>query len=306
MLEIGNGNVQSLLQASDLLQFDKVKDYCSDFISKQIDELNCFDVYHLADRYSCQLLLSAVLSFFKNHFKTIIASNTFQHLQFDFVRNLLRNGDLCVQDEGDVLIASLHWLSHDYPKRMRYKRELFRFVQFPFIAPKRLDFIYENYDKKKCILPPRKQVSSLKPYSIRKCKTLEVEVRKSYGQWLYVIGGEQSFLSEISDIELFNHSVGSWELSKPLRSPRSSFAAAVIDRKLYLIGGMRRGVKLRSAKCYDAETSRWTTLPPPLRCRGDVKAAVANKILYIAGGSGERESACRYYSPIILLFHLIQ
>ena len=300
LLEISNANVQSLLQASDLLQFNKVKEYCSDFIANQIDESNCFDVYQLADQYSCQLLLSAVLSFFKKQFKSITSSKTFLKLRFDSLKALLQNDDLCVQDEGDVLLASLQWLNHDYSHRMQHKAELFRLIQFPFIAPKRLEFIYENFDQKQCSLPPRKKNSSLKPFIITKCNNIEINVRKSFQQWLYVFGGEQSFLSEINDVEYFNHSKGSWESSMPLKSPRSSFAAVAIDRKLYLIGGMRRGVKLRSAKCFDAESCKWTTLPPPLICRGDVKAAVVNKLLYIAGGSGERESACRYISTTSL------
>lgn len=296
LLEISNVNVQSLLQASDLLQFNKVKDYCSDFIASQIDESNCFDVYQLADQYSCQLLLSAVLSFFKKQFKSIISSKTFLKLRFDSIKVLLQNDDLCVQDEGDVLLASLQWLNHDYSQRMKHKAELFQLIQFPFITPKRLDFIYENFDKKQCSLPPRKKTACLKPFISKRCSCIEINARKSFRQWLYIFGGEQSFLSEINDVEYFDHSMGSWELSKPLKGPRSSFAAVVIDKKLYLIGGMRRGVKLRSAKCFDAETGKWTTLPPPLKCRGDVKAAVVDKLLYIAGGSGERESACRYIS----------
>ena len=285
--------MQSLLQASDLLQFNKVRDYCINFIASEIDESNCFDVYQLADQYSCEALLFAVLCFFKQNFKEIILSKAFQKLRFESVKILLQNNDLCIQDEGDVLVACLQWLSHNYPQRKHHTTELFQYVQFPFIPPKRLEFIYKNYDKKHRILPPRRKVSFLEPF-IGKMHNYELNVRISFQQWLYVFGGEESFLSEINDVECFNHSNGSWELSKPLKGPRSSFAAVVLDSRLYVIGGMRRGVKLRSAKCFDAESGKWTTLPPPLKCRGDVKAAVTNKMIYVAGGSGERESSCRY------------
>ena len=292
-----------MLEASDLLQFNKVKEYCSDFIASQIDESNCLDVYQLADQYSCQLLLSKVLSFFRNNFKDIASSKTFLKLRFDSIQMLLQNEDLCIQEEGDVLLACLKWLNYNYPQRKHHRTELLKFVQFPFITPKNLEHIYENFDNKQSILPFRQKNSLLKPLISNKYCNTQAKMRKSYEQWLYVFGGERSFLNEINDVECFHHSKETWELSKPLKRPRSCFAAVAIDQKLYVIGGMRRSVKLRSAKCFDADTGKWTTLPPPLKCRGDVKAAVADKMLYVAGGSGERESACRYCSLKHLLFH---
>lgn len=282
-----------LLEAADLLQFNKVKEHCSDFIASQIDETNCIDIYQLADQYSCQLLLSKVLFYFKNNFKDITSSKAFLQLRFESVRMLLQYEDLCISDEGDVLVACLQWLYHDFSQRKQHHTELIQFVRLQFISPGRLEFIYNTYDKKHCTLSQRKKLSFLKQFNSNKYSNVSVKMRKSYEQWLYVFGGEQSFLNEINDVERFDYSKGSWEVAKPLKSPRSSFAVVVIEKKLYVIGGMRRSVKLRSAKCFDAATKKWITLPPPSKCRGDVKAAAVDKMLYVAGGSGERESACR-------------
>lgn len=292
-----------MLQASDLLQFTTVKEYCSEFIASQIDASNCLDVYQLADQYSCQILLSRVLSYFKKNFKDISSSKGFLKLKFDSMKVLLQNEDLSIEEEGDVLLGCLQWLHYDYQKRKNYKTELFHFIRFPFISPERIDYAQKLFEKEQRILPLRKQIFIWKEISSNRYSNNTIQMRKSYQQWLYVFGGEQSFLNEINDVECYDCSKGSWEVSKPLKSPRSSFAAVVIDRKLYVVGGMRRSVKLRSAKCFDAETGKWTTLPPPSNCRGDVKAAAIGKCLYVAGGSGERESACRsiFFSHMLFI-----
>lgn len=290
ILDVHSQNAQCLLEASDLLQFKTAKDYCSEYIASQIDMSNCLDVYQLADRYSCLYLSNTACSFFKEHFAEITLSEHFLNLNFQSVKRVLQDDDICIKGEIDVLNACLLWLQHDPDERMQHKTDLLGCIRFTFIGPMELK---NASSTESCMLPLKKKSFLLKTTKCNRYNSIEIRMRECYKQWLYIFGGERSFLTEINDVECFNHPRGAWELCKPLKGARSSFAAVVIGKKLYVIGGMRRSVKLGSAKCFDAENGKWVTLPPPLKCRGDTKAAELNGMLYVAGGSGDRESACR-------------
>ena len=224
----------------------------------------------------------------------MLDSEQFLSLSFPLLKKLLQSDDILVKGEKDILSACFEWMQHDAVKRSTYLNELLQSVKFSFIGPRQLLDTLDRYAIKDSSLQVKKiQLFPTNAKYIR-YKKMGGLMRSSYQQWLHVFGGERSFLNEINDIECFSYHKESWELCKPLKAPRSSFAAVVIGKKLYIVGGIRTSVKLRSAKCYDSETGKWTTLPPPLKCRGDVKAAAIGEMLYVAGGSGDRESACRF------------
>ncbi len=290
VLKVNNENVQSLLEASDLLQFKDGTKCCCDYMINNIDASNCLGIYQLADRHSSEALCQAATAYFNYNFSELVSTVPFLELDFYFLKKLIKADGMSVKGESEVLNACLVWLQHDLERRKLHFSELLRFVRLPFVHPAELKAMVCNYNylsyltKKDWLLS--KANSNRYHYN-------DILMRPSYQQWLYIIGGERSFLTEINDIECFNHKMKAWEVRKPLKSALSSFAAVVIKGKLYVIGGMRRSIKLRSAKCFDSETGKWTTLPPPSKCRGGVKAAVINDVLYVAGGSGERESVCR-------------
>eukprot|EP00794_Sanderia_malayensis_P012365 gene12365-13635_t len=298
VLKIQNDNAQSVLEASDLLQFKNVKQCCSEYIKNKIDINNCLDIHELGDRYSCEILSKETSEYFNKHFVEIAKSaKKFMDLSSMKLKILIQNDEINVDNETQILNACMLWVGHD-AERKKYLPELLRHLRLPFVQPSELKKILLIDSSLSHIL--KEDLLLVKPRSNKLHHYNDASMRNSYKQWLYILGGEKSFLTEINDVECFEHKMKTWTLCQPLKNARSSFAAVVVKGKLYIIGGMRKSKKLRSAKCYDPETRKWTTLPPPLKCMGDIKAAVVSDILYVAGGSGEREFACRYlekYDP---------
>ena len=62
-IKIEEDNVQSLLQASNLLQFSEIKMHCVDFLVKHLETSNCLQFLGLADLYNCQDLIKTVEKF---------------------------------------------------------------------------------------------------------------------------------------------------------------------------------------------------------------------------------------------------
>lgn len=80
---------------------------------------------------------------------------------------------------------------------------------------------------------------------------------------------------------------GAWSEARPAPTPRSSATGAVIDGKLYVVGGRRREggfENLGALERYDPESDRWDTLRPLPSPAGGLAGASLDGILYCFGG----------------------
>jgi hypothetical protein len=125
------------------------------------------------------------------------------------------------------------------------------------------------------------------------CERAGIPMRNSYAEALYVLGGETAFMKEENSVERFNTERNEWETAKAMSEARASFAVAVFQKKLYVIGGYRRGRKLKLMECYDPVDNSWTNLASTTKCQGDMRAAVLGDYIYVAGGSSDRLLTCK-------------
>ena len=172
--------------------------------------------------------------------------------------------------------------------------ELIPFVRWPFISPSKAELIINHeliQETRKSCMPTQNYLKECVKNSFS--TSYDLPMRKSYESWLYVLGGEQSFLMEMKSCEFFNHSSAVWDYGFSLNGPRTSFAAVTLGEKLYVIGGMRFGGKLKIVELYCHRRRTWKRLASLKKCQGDVEAAVINEVIYVVGGSSEGEPACR-------------
>ena len=70
-IKINEDNVQSLLQAANLLQFSNIKQLCFEFLLKQLDSSNCLQFLQFAEMYDCFEMSKSVQNFIGRHFVEI-------------------------------------------------------------------------------------------------------------------------------------------------------------------------------------------------------------------------------------------
>ncbi len=96
-------------------------------------------------------------------------------------------------------------------------------------------------------------------------------------------------LTELSSMEVFNPVAGVWDTLAPMQLPRSTAASAVIDGKLYVVGGTDRKLRSRPVyhelEVYDPATDIWTYREPMPTKRWGAGAAALNGKLYVFGGA---------------------
>jgi N-acetylneuraminic acid mutarotase len=79
----------------------------------------------------------------------------------------------------------------------------------------------------------------------------------------------------------------SWTTLEPLPTIRRDLGVAVVNGKIYAIGGRSDGNRLFTNEEYDPETNTWTTKAPMPTPRSDFGIAVVNDKIYCIGGINE-------------------
>ena len=116
----------------------------------------------------------------------------------------------------------------------------------------------------------------------------------AYQNKIYCIGGlvgrGAPFSSSVTGaIEVYDPATNTWEVKKPMPTPRSQSEANVVNDKIYLIGGRTGGQysTVSTNQVYDPISEKWETkksMPYPVVSFSSV--AVDNKI-YVMGGQDE-------------------
>jgi N-acetylneuraminic acid mutarotase len=126
---------------------------------------------------------------------------------------------------------------------------------------------------------------------------------------IYAIGG---FLHTSNDAprdylstnEVYDPSTDSWSTKAPMPTPRAFFAAAVVNNKIYIIGGFNNSGHISTNEVYDPSTDTWSTKAPMPTARSNLAAAVVNNIIYAIGGlNGSADlSTNEAYNPGLTLY----
>ena len=109
----------------------------------------------------------------------------------------------------------------------------------------------------------------------------------AYNGRLYVVGGYAAANGLDDEQRLllrYDPKTNRWKrLPKP-PTARAALAAAVLDDKLYAVGGARDGQALATLEIYDLKRNRWSTGPDMTVAREHLAAAVGNLSVYVVGG----------------------
>jgi N-acetylneuraminic acid mutarotase len=112
---------------------------------------------------------------------------------------------------------------------------------------------------------------------------------------LYVVGGVDSSHNVVSTVEAYDPQFNKWTTKAPMPSPRHHLSSAVVDGKMYIIGGRLLGdgiprpiaealSNLNDNEMYDPQKNTWVTLSPMPSKRSGLAAASINSSIYVFGG----------------------
>lgn len=136
------------------------------------------------------------------------------------------------------------------------------------------------------------------PMPTSRCGHAVVEVNGK----IYAIGGHASqdtFVYYCSFVEVYDCETDIWCQRALMPTPRAYLGAAVVNDKIYAIGGSDSTGSLSVNEEYDPATDIWTTKAPmPTPRRGFAIAVVEGKIYVVGGRNGSILSINEEYDPV--------
>ena len=131
-------NVQSILPAASALQFDEVKEACSQFLLRQLDADNCLGIKGFADVHGCNHLPSAASIYSSHYFSQVRKQDEFLKLPLDEVKDFLGSDQLNIGTEYEVFEAAMEWLNHNGGERVQYLYEILSLIRLPLLSAEQL------------------------------------------------------------------------------------------------------------------------------------------------------------------------
>ena len=137
-LDISEENVQSILPAASVLQFEEVKQACSEFLRRQLDTDNCLGIKVFAEVHGCGELKVAATVFSGHYFSDVWKTDEFLKLSQEEIASFLSNEQLNVSNEFEVYKAAVLWLLHDESSRAQHVYDTLRLVRLPLLTAEQL------------------------------------------------------------------------------------------------------------------------------------------------------------------------
>ncbi len=104
---------------------------------------------------------------------------------------------------------------------------------------------------------------------------------------IYVFGGSNNNSGSqilLSQTEIYDTETDSWSEGASMPTARSFPVSAMIDDKIYVIGGYIGSAYTNKVEIYDPQTDSWTTGAPMPTAKTQASAAVVGGKIYVTGG----------------------
>ena len=177
----------------------------------------------------------------------MISSQEFLLLPADEVGKLLASEDLNVPNEELMFQALMLWLRQDVAERKKDLANLLSLVKLPLLSPQFIaDHVESNSIFREDRICQELIVEALKYHLLPERRSMlqsaRTRPRKSTVGQLYIVGGMDSSTKGPTKIDKFDLRLNSWAPATAMTGRRLQFGVAVIDSKIYVVGG-RDGLK---------------------------------------------------------------
>ncbi|XP_078592877.1 kelch repeat and BTB domain-containing protein 8-like [Branchiostoma floridae x Branchiostoma japonicum] len=134
-LHVSLDTVQPLYQAADLLQLDYLRDTCSSYMAKNVEDSTCVDLYKFADVFSVNMVLKRCLQYICRHFVKVASSEEFCSLSVNQLTGIISCDELDVKEETTVWEAVVRWVQHSREDKLHHLPSILPHIRFNLLTP---------------------------------------------------------------------------------------------------------------------------------------------------------------------------
>nr|CAB3260019.1 kelch-like protein 5 [Phallusia mammillata] len=287
-LEICEDNVERMVATANMLRLEDVVDAGCSFLMKQLHPSNCLGIRAFADTQSCHKLLNAAHEYTMDHFTEVTHNKEFLLLPINQVCDLLSSDDVNIPTEINMFEALLRWVKNCEGERRIYMPQLLSHIRLTYMDKEYVADVVQNNplicDNLAC---EHQVIQALIHHMLPERRPCVQQPRKSTTGHLYAIGGMDTSkvgFTCATSIERYNARTNRWNQIAHMTGRRLQFGVAVLDDKLYVVGG-RDGLKtVNTVECFNSRTKTWSVMPPVGTHRHGLAVAVLKGPMYAVGG----------------------
>ncbi|XP_029936729.1 kelch-like protein 23 isoform X2 [Myripristis murdjan] len=295
---ITESNVQSLLEAADLLQLNSVKQACEEFLVRFLDVDNCLGMHAFAQLHVCPALEREARRVMLSRFMELIQEEEFLELDREKMQSVLAAQSLAVWKDEVLIDAVAKWVTHDFDNRVYHVSDLLHSIHFD------LDEIYfktavDVY--RQCLLSREGKIKSTIIQALRtNCKEMSVSGRKLSSS-MYIIGGY--YWQPLPEVHIWDPMSDSWLQGKDMPDhTRESYSVSLLGANIYVTGGYTTNTveAVDTVSVYNCDYDEWTEGCPMITARYYHCSVALHGCIYAIGGyrGGAPESKTEFYDPL--------
>ncbi|KAM6070603.1 kelch-like protein 23 isoform 2-T2 [Chlamydotis macqueenii] len=293
-IQITKRNVQSLLQAADLLQFVSVKKACEQFLVRHLDTDNCIGMHSFAEYHDCPELEKESRRILLGQFEEVWKQEEFLDIGKEKLSYILSRENLNVWKEEAAIEAVVKWVAHNVEERIEDIYELLSCIKVE------LDNMYLRSAlslQKKCRLNDNKIRSLI--YNSLKLNPKGLSRRPTAA--MYVIGGY--YWHPLAEVHVWDPLTNAWVQGTEMPDhTRESYGVTSLGPDIYVTGGYRTESieALDTVWIYKSERDEWAEGCPMLDARYYHCAVSLSGCIYALGGyrKGAPVQEAEFYDPL--------
>uniref|UniRef100_G3NN78 Kelch-like family member 23 n=1 Tax=Gasterosteus aculeatus TaxID=69293 RepID=G3NN78_GASAC len=296
-LSITQGNVQSLLEAADLLQFVSVKRACEEFLVRLLDVDNCLGMHAFAELHLCAGLEREARRVMVSRFAELIQQEEFLELDRGRLGSVLAAQNLTVQRDDVLIDAVAKWVTHDFHNRARCSAELLLSIHLD------LDEIYFKaaLEVQRHRLPNSEDVFKSAIVQALRSNGKDVSASRKMSSSMYIIGGY--YWHPLCEVHIWDPISNTWVQGKDMpEHGRESYSVSLLGANIYVTGGYRTNTveALDTVSVYNCDYDEWTEGCPMNTARYYHCSVALHGCIYVIGGyrGGAPEQDTECYDPL--------
>ncbi|XP_055769706.1 kelch-like protein 23 [Salvelinus fontinalis] len=298
-------NVESLLEAADLLQFGAVKTACENFLVRLLDVDNCLGMLSFAQLHVCLSLEKEARRVLLCRFHEVVREEEFQELGVEKVRSLLQEENLAeVLKEAVLVEGVVRWLAHDTLARRGHFQELLHSAHLD-LKEEYLRTALELH--RECLETGAEDIHSLfvqalkTAFHINKSPPEHCRRSRRLTSRMFVIGGYH--WHPLSEVQTWDPVTDQWQQGEDMPDhTRESYGVSLLGSNIYISGGYRTDTTeaLDTVWVYSSDADKWTQGQPMLTARYYHCSVALHGCVYVIGGyrGGAPMGETEFYDPL--------
>ncbi|XP_038157121.1 kelch-like protein 23 [Cyprinodon tularosa] len=296
-VSVTESNVQSLLEAADLLQFSSVKQACEKFLIRLLDVDNCLGMHTFAELHQCAGLEREARRTTLSRFMELMEQEEFLELGHEKVRSVLAAQSLTAEADETLIDGVVRWVSHDLDNRAHFVSDLLHSIHLG------LDDIYFNASLEVHRQYLMKNDGRLKSMIVQALRSngKEIPAKRKISPSMYIIGGY--YWHPLCEVHIWDPVSDTWVQGKDMPDPgRESYSVSLLGANIYVTGGYRSNTveALDTVSIYNCDYDEWTEGCPMITARYYHCSVPLHGCVYAIGGyrGGAPEQEAEYYDPL--------